>query len=531
MSRAASSVPASGRRHRAVLTTISVIVLSLGLFLPATAAGSGEWSPTVRPWSPGWEVTDIAAFRPTGLVAVGAGGHIAVSRNGGATWTVTVPSGHSATVFGAVAFNNAGHGVVASGGLLLVTGDDGRTWYTPTFAGAGPGALIRDVAMAGAVAVAVGDGGVIVSSTDSGATWSRPVSPTSDDLVAVAVAGDGTAVAGASTGALLTGKGATWSLAGNAGAAVTAAAAVPTPAWGDGRPDLLVGTAEQALGSDDALTFTSLSGTPVIYSVPWHDLAWVGRPGGSFLLSGAGDAGFFSTLSADWLPTQTGLAGSAGAAAPGTQSIAYVLGPDGRIARTLSSSRVPAVTRLSAQRITIGRRVSFTAIVSIAAPGRVQLERRIPGKAWQTAKAMTWTTGDWHKSLTLDLRPTLNQEFRVRFTYGGATTTLAPVRRLVVRPRLTPASLRYTRRIGDVYRFAGSVSPRLLGERIDLYTDRGGRWRPVSGQESVALRDGRQWTSRAFGTPKAETYHLRAHVSATARHGEAWSPVVTVVIR
>jgi hypothetical protein len=50
-------------------------------------------------------------------------------------------------------------------------------------------------------------------------------------------------------------------------------------------------------------------------------------------------------------------------------------------------------------------------------------------------------------------------------------------------------------------------------------------------QGSVKLRDGRTWTSRRFGTPKAETYHLRAHLPRTRAHAEAWSRVVTVTIR
>jgi hypothetical protein len=47
----------------------------------------------------------------------------------------------------------------------------------------------------------------------------------------------------------------------------------------------------------------------------------------------------------------------------------------------------------------------------------------------------------------------------------------------------------------------------------------------------VQLSDGHAWTSRAFGTPQAETYRLRAHLRATAKHAEAWSRIVTVTIR
>ena len=43
--------------------------------------------------------------------------------------------------------------------------------------------------------------------------------------------------------------------------------------------------------------------------------------------------------------------------------------------------------------------------------------------------------------------------------------------------------------------------------------------------------DGRTWQSRKFGTPVAETYHLRAHLKRTSTHAEAWSRIVTVTIR
>ena len=65
-----------------------------------------------------------------------------------------------------------------------------------------------------------------------------------------------------------------------------------------------------------------------------------------------------------------------------------------------------------------------------------------------------------------------------------------------------------------------------------LYTDRGGKWHEIRIGGVVKLRDGTRWTSRLFGTPKRETYHLRARDRlATVRHGSSWSPIVTVVVR
>jgi hypothetical protein len=100
-----------------------------------------------------------------------------------------------------------------------------------------------------------------------------------------------------------------------------------------------------------------------------------------------------------------------------------------------------------------------------------------------------------------------------------------------MRPRVTPARTRYTLRVGDVYRFRGTVSPALPGEKVILFTDRGGKWRRLDGGSAVMLREGRTWSSRLLGTPRAEKYRLRARIAGTKRHTEAWSPIVTVIVR
>ena len=130
-------------------------------------------------------------------------GHVAVTRDGGQTWEDRTPAGHAGTAFTAVAFSSSGSGVVASGGLVLVTPDWGVTWKTPVYAGPAPGAAINDVAMLGSFAVAVGDAGTILTSADSGATWQLEASPTTSDLTSVAIAGDGTEVAGSTSGEIL----------------------------------------------------------------------------------------------------------------------------------------------------------------------------------------------------------------------------------------------------------------------------------------------------------------------------------------
>ena len=101
-----------------------------GLALPVSAPAVSA-APAISPWSPlqspagtAWAVHDAYAFGATGLALAGDG-HVAVTRDAGATWQVVTPAGHDGTAFTAVAFNSSGRGVVASGGLLLVTADWG----------------------------------------------------------------------------------------------------------------------------------------------------------------------------------------------------------------------------------------------------------------------------------------------------------------------------------------------------------------------------------------------------------------------
>ena len=511
----------------ALVLVASLLWLGAGVTPARAATAVSPWSPVPTPWGTAWAVHDADAFGVAGL-AVAGDGQIAVTRDGGQTWDVVTPAGYAGTAFTAVAFSTSGSGVAASGGLLLVTSDWGATWRTPVYIGAGPGAAINDVAMLGSLAVAVGDAGMIYGSSDSGATWRLVASPTTSALTSVAIAGDGTEVAGAASGEILVYTDA-WAVAGMAAGPVTAVAASDAATWGDGAPDLFAATGHDVLASDDALTFASLPGLTDLSSPAWPSLAWMGVPVRSLLIAGDLQAGFFGA-NQSWLVGPSGLNGIAMATAPGGQSVAYLLGADGRLGRTLSAGRAPAVIRLGKRRIALGGKTTLTANVRIAAAGTVVMRTRVPGHAWTDLRRVAWTAADWNRKLTFTLRPSLTHQYALQFQYGATTSVLAPVARLVVVPKVTTSRSRYDLRRGSVYRFSGAVSPRLSGERVELFTDRGGRWRPVSLQRSVKLRYGRKWRSRKFGTPKAETYHLRAHLPRTAAHAEAWSRVVTVAI-
>jgi photosystem II stability/assembly factor-like uncharacterized protein len=494
-------------------------------------AGAAAWTPVPVPWSAGDFIGDVNCFGATGLAAAGEDGRIYLSLDAGRSWDVVVPPGRQATVFTAVSFTASGTGVVASGGLLLVTADGGRTWGPPTYReGAGP-APVNDLAMRGVSAVAVCDGGVILESEDAGRSWSRAESPATGDLDAVAIANDGTVVAGGDSGQVLVRSAGTWTLAAAALAPVTSVAVSPTPAWGDGAPDLFAAAGGEVLGSDDGITFAPLAGVPDLTGSGTPLLAWAGVPTPLLLVAAGGEAGFSILPTGDWRSGEPGVTAAFRVAAPGGQSVACLLGDDGRLVRTLSAGLEPATLLPGRRRLVAGQSTRLRATVVIGAKGTLRLRSRSPRGRWQTTRSLAWRATDWGRAVAFDASPTLTRDYRLEFTYGGATAKVSPVTTIAVAPRIRTARSRYSLRTGTVFRFSGTVAPSMRGERIQLLTDRGGGWRPVSGQSKVRLRNGRSWSSRSFGTPVAETYRLRAYLPATSKHAAAYSRIVKVTIR
>ena len=521
--------PAYGTRRAVGALALFVLLACVTAGVGASAASAeAPWATVATPNGTSWAVHDVTCFGSVNLALAGDG-RVAVSRDAGHSWKTYVPQRHAGTAFTDVAFATTGRGVLASGGLLLVSDDWGAGWAPPAYAGPGPAYAVNDVAVRGDFAVAVGDYGMIFASSDGGSTWQQESALVAGALTSVAVAADGTAVAGSEDGEILV-RTTSWAVAGLAGAPVTSVSAVADPAWGDGLPDLFAATEHDVLGSDDALTFASLPGLPDLSANSWGSVACAGRPGHSVLIAGAAGAGFFAPAGS-WVSGVTGLDGIVGAAAPAGQSSGYLLGSDGRLVRTLSAGREPADAALTDGLITVGESSRLTATVRVAAPGKLTLRGRVPGRAWATLRAVPWSTADWDRAASFDLKPSLTHDYALEFIYGGTATRLTSVHQVVVAPKVLTARARYDLRRGSVFRFSGTVAPRLRGERVELYTDRGGNWRPVSLQRTVALADGHAWQSRQFGTPVAETYHLRAHLARTRTHAEAWSRIVTVTIR
>lgn len=539
-SRRATTPGADRTRRRPVRGPVLCLALALTAALatgalprPAAAATPPAWSVLGVPWTDAAPVHDLSAAAPAFVAAAGAGGRVAVSGSGGLKWTMRSPAsqGVTADLFG-VAFADAAHGVVVgAAGTVLVTDDGGQNWGEVGFSGLPPTADLHDVSLVGPQGIAVGDRGTVIETANGGKNWQVMTRPTTADLYCVALADDGSIVIGGAGGLVIVRRGGHTSTF-TAPAEITSVAAARTPSWGDGTPDVVVTTGWEVLGSDDGVELSPLFDPSAATQPPWSAASFGGVPAAEILLAGApGVAAYYALGTSAWNTGSSGLTDARAAAEPGGQSVAYVLGGDSRVTRTLSAGRSPSTITPSATSVKAGQTVTLAATARIAAPGRLVLEHRAVGGVWKAADSTDWTSADWGRQAQLRYKPTLNNDFRLRFVYGTGGSVVSTTRRVSVSPRLTPDKLRITVSRGKVYRFKGTVYPALRGEKVELFTDRGGKWRRVSLGGVVKLLDGTRWVSRQFGTPVRETYHLRATIQATSRHEAARSATVTVVVR
>jgi photosystem II stability/assembly factor-like uncharacterized protein len=125
------------------------------------------------------------------LFAVGDVGSIAISRNGGSSWSQ--PASGTAQNLWDIDVRSDGVALAVGGsGTILRSTDWGSTW---TSVGAATATLRRVSLRHGGIAFAVGLGGLVRRSTDSGATWTTIASGTTADLVDLAVTSDEVAYA------------------------------------------------------------------------------------------------------------------------------------------------------------------------------------------------------------------------------------------------------------------------------------------------------------------------------------------------
>jgi photosystem II stability/assembly factor-like uncharacterized protein len=156
-----------------------------GGIIRATSDGGATWGEQIS------SVTDdLSAVAFAGAQdgwAVGANGAITATTDGGATWIAQTSAVTSADLTG-VAFADAQNGwAVGAGGVILTTANGGTTWTTQS---SGVNTDLNAVAFVSAgEGWAVGAKGVILTTTDGGAHWIAQTSAvTSADLTGVAFA-------------------------------------------------------------------------------------------------------------------------------------------------------------------------------------------------------------------------------------------------------------------------------------------------------------------------------------------------------
>ena len=148
-----------------------------------TADGGSSWAVVGSSVSSDLRSVAFASDRSHAW-AVGDGGVVLRSSDGGASWTRISPPAKAS--LRAVRFaDDALHGI-AVGDAAIGTSDGGATWTTL----AQPPAALNGLSISGQRAVAVGANGLIWRSADAGATWQQVMAPANSTLNAIGFASD-----------------------------------------------------------------------------------------------------------------------------------------------------------------------------------------------------------------------------------------------------------------------------------------------------------------------------------------------------
>ena len=532
--------------RRATLALAVAVTLLACLATPAAAASMPGWSVLTDPLAASTSLDAVGTFGDTGLVVTGAGAAVAVSGDGGATWTDISAGGLTSVTLSGVAFTDAEHGVaVGSAGTILVGAPDGLGVFGWTAAGTPADATgdLLDVAMSGAVGYAVGTGGVVLKTVDGGATWEHEISPTAADLNAVAIsAGGDVAAAVGAQGVLLVDQTGTWETRDSGTTSDLLDVALPAaPATGT----VYFCSANQAFSQQGTGAAIALPAPPVPTGGSMSSLTLVESATSSRLVVG-GSGGWLAGMVSDgaaWATQTGGGASDVTALAAGGGGLGYATTAAGRVERSLSAGRTytltltatPAASSSSGFKaiVTTGAKVALSGNTSILASGVLLLEARPAGAtAWQTvASGSPGAT-----TLSDSEYPVANTTYRLRFLFAGATAATGADVPVGVRHRVRVSSTSIKLARGSVYRVSGSVSPRKVGGAVEVWTDRAGNrklgpWHRISQGAYVALVNGTTFTTRRFGTPVRETYHLKVLMRADAQHLGGWSPRITVTVR
>lgn len=263
--------------------------------------------------------------------AVGDGGTIVVTADGGTTWRPQT-SGTTADLR-SVIFIDAVHGMaVGSSGTVLVTSDGGSSWDK---APAGTTTDLTSVAASGATAWVVGDSGAILVTHDGGGSWTEQESGTTADLSAVTSTDSTHAWATGENGTILATDdgGQTWrqQTSGTTADLTSVTMGGERSGWAVGDRGAIVVTGDggttwrpQTSGTTVDLASVTSSGTK---------LGWATGRGGTILVTGNGGT--------TWKPQPTGSTADLGGIDFADAKHGLVVGSGGVILATVTGGEAP----------------------------------------------------------------------------------------------------------------------------------------------------------------------------------------------
>ena len=514
------------------LSAAATVVASPALAAPATASSAPAWSRLADPFSTGVTLRSVATFGSSGVALLGSSGSIAISQDGGATWRLhKTPAGNALQ---AIAFANAKDGfAVGPAGTILESTDGGATWHADASTTLG---TFSSVAASSGLVTALGPTSITATTTPGAPSWTVEQSPTAG-LAAIVCDAAGFGAAAGSGGAILTRDAstspATWTSPASLPAEnIVALALAPAPVWGDGTPDLFAVSPADVQGSDDqAASFDALPTPPAVaHGSNQLSAAYMGGPHPTLLVGAqAGLLERYDLDSGTWRAARGRLTGDILACAAGPGSVAYALSKAG-LERTLAYGGRAATLTATPATVTGASNATLTVSSPIRASGRLILEQRPPGGAWQQLSAQAWSAGS-PTFPAVSSAPQHTTQYRLRFVYAGATAVATPTVTVRVQPVVAVDQASLQLKKGDTFRLTGHVSPAMSGASVTIWTNRGGPWHQCRIGGTASLTNGSTFQTRLFGTPLRQTYLMQVRVTATRLHLAAVSARVQVTIK
>jgi hypothetical protein len=298
----------SVRRH---LKRVALAPLALVALVPLNGlAAVTTWSPQTTGTTSG--LNAVAFADVNNGVAVGNGGTVITTSDGGKTWTAQ-PSGVTADLRGLTNYGDS-YWAAGTSGTIILSNDKGHTWCPQT---SGTTVRLNGMLQAGpndvfAVGDAVGDNGTVVRAAAGGAAnpslctgvYSPQVTGTTNNLYSMINDPNGTFVATGASGTILNFNGTTWSTGTSGttadlfGIAGTTPSATPTT-----YDDWVVGAGGVLLHSSNSTNFTAVaSGTSAdLYAVSfpaYSDTGFAVGSGGTIIAT--------TNSGASWTPQTSG---------------------------------------------------------------------------------------------------------------------------------------------------------------------------------------------------------------------------------